>query len=48
MQTKKAENMLGFLAEHHTSLKTLVGDKIAEPLITLSRTVEERTHPYHD
>lgn len=48
MQTKKAENMLGFLAENHTSLKTLVGDKIAEPLITLSRTVEERTHPYHD
>ena len=48
MQTKKAENMLGFLAEHHTALKTLVGDKIAEPLITLSQTVEERTHPYHD
>lgn len=48
MQTKKAENMLGFLTKHHTTLKTLTGDKIAEPLTALKQTVEERTHPYHD
>lgn len=48
MQTKKAENMLGFLTECHTALKTLAGDKLAKPLMVLKQTVEERTHPYHD
>ena len=48
MQTKKAENMLGFLMDHHAALKTLDGDKIAEPLMTLKQTIEERTHPNHD
>lgn len=48
MQTKKAENMLGFLTEHHVALETLDDDKIAEPLMALKQTVEERTHPNHD
>ncbi len=48
MQTKKAENMLDFLTQHHSALKTLDGDKIAEPLKTLKQAVEERTHPNHD
>lgn len=47
MQIKKAENMLGFLTECHTALKTLAGDKIVKPLMVLKQTVEERTHPYH-
>lgn len=48
MQTKKAENMLGFLSEHHAALKTLDGNKITKPLMILKQAVEERTHPNHE
>jgi len=48
MQTKKAENMLGFLTEYHTTLGALAGDKIAKPLMILKQAVEERIHPNHD
>lgn len=45
MQTKKAENMMHFLAENHTSLSCLDGDKIAFPLKDLRDKVSERIHP---
>lgn len=48
MQTKKAENMLDFLATHHTDLRLLSGDDILKPLDALKQTVEERTRPHHD
>ncbi len=48
MQTKKAENMLGFLTEYHAALGALAEDKIAKPLMILKQAAEERTHPNHD
>lgn len=45
MQTKKAENMMHFLAENHTLLSCLDGDKIAYPLKDLRDKVSERIHP---
>lgn len=47
MQGKKAENMLGFLTEHHEALKSLAGNEVAKPLMTLKQVAEERIHPNH-
>lgn len=48
MQTKKAENMLDFLTEHHEDLRLLSEADILKPIATLKKAVEERTHPHHD
>ena len=48
MQTKKAENMLDFLTDHHADLKKLSEDDITKPLIALKQAVEERIRPQHD
>ena len=45
MQTKKAENMMHFLSQNHSSLSCLSGDNIALPLNDLKHKVEERIHP---
>ena len=45
MQTKKAENMMHFLAENHASLSCLDEDKIASHLKDLRDKVSERIHP---
>lgn len=45
MQTKKAENMMHFLSQNHSSLSCLSGDNIVFPLNDLKVKVEERIHP---
>ena len=45
MQTKKAENMVRFLSQNHSSLSCLSGDNIVLPLIDLKGKVEERIRP---
>lgn len=45
MQTKKAENMMHFLTQNHSSLSCLSGDNIVFPLNDLKVKVEERIHP---
>lgn len=45
MQTKKAENMMHFLSQNHSSLSCLSGDSIVLPLNDLKGKVEERIHP---
>lgn len=45
MQTKKAENMMLFLSQNHSSLSCLSGDNIVLPLNDLKVKVEERIHP---
>lgn len=45
MQTKKAENMMHFLSQNHSSLSCLSGDNIVLPLNDLKGKVEERIHP---
>ena len=45
MQTKKAENMMHFLTQNHSSLSCLSGDNIVLPLNDLKVKVEERIHP---
>lgn len=47
MQTKKAENMLEFLTDHHTDLRNLSEDDVAKPLFALKQVVEERMRPSH-
>lgn len=48
MQKHKAQNMMRFLIKEHNKLKKLQGTKICEPLLSLKKTVEERSHPTHD
>lgn len=45
MQTRKAENMVRFLSQNHSSLSCLSGDNIVLPLIDLKGKVEERIRP---
>lgn len=45
MQTKKAENMMHFLTQNHSSLSCLSGDNIVFPLNDLKVKVKERIHP---
>ena len=45
MQTKKAENMMHFLSQNHSSLSCLSGNNIVLPLNDLKGKVEERIHP---